>query len=117
MDENFLKWLKETSGEMQDTSVKINGVVDMRSCPISEYRIESTYRDIFLIINMLDDYVRIFETLPDRSFITDYYLNQFSRISESLSKQIQLDKEKMYVRCRRQTSKEDDTGKDALELL
>lgn len=108
------------TGDMPDAKVKIDGVVNVHSYPISDFIVQSTYRDIFYIINMLDDYVNML-TQPERKrdFHTDYMIGQFERISRELSEQICLDKEKMYKRCRKRQEKaeKDDVGEDAFNLL
>ena len=53
------------AGDMPDAKVKIDGVVNVHSYPISDFIVQSTYRDIFYIINMLDDYVNML-TQPER---------------------------------------------------
>lgn len=108
------------AGDMPDAKVKIDGVVNVHSYPISDFIVQSTYRDIFYIINMLDDYVNML-TQPERKrdFHTDYMIGQFERISRELSEQICLDKEKMYKRCRKRQEKaeKDDVGEDAFNLF
>lgn len=84
------------------------------------YSIQSNYRDIFLIINMLDDYVKLL-TAEEKKDLLDkpyycYMVEQFKRISESLSSQIELDKEKMYKRCQKRTTS-DGIGEDAFVQL
>lgn len=69
-----------------------------------DYTVKSTYRDMFLIINMLDDYVKML-TAPGLEGRRNepyycYMVEQFKRISESLSSQLEIDKEKMYKNVR-----------------
>lgn len=116
----LFEFLSNTGAVMAEAKVKIEGVINTQSYPMSDFVVQSTYADIFYIINMLDDYVSIL-TQPDRKrdFCTDYMIKQFERISEELSKQICLDKEKMYKRCRKRQEKaeKDDVGEDAFNLL
>lgn len=113
----LFEFLANTGAAMPETKVKIEGVVNTKSYPMSDFVVQSTYADVFYIINMLDDYVSIL-THPDRKrdFHTDYMIAQFERISSELSEQICLDKEKMYKRCQKKANK-DDVGEDTFNLL
>ncbi len=114
---NLFEFLSNTGDSIPEMKVKIEGVINTRSYPMSDFKVQSTYRDIFYIINMLDDYVNML-TQPDRKrdFHTDYMITQFERISRELSEQICLDKEKMYKRCQKKAEKSD-IGEDAFNLL
>ncbi len=113
----LFEFLANTGSGMPEMKVKIEGVINTRSYPMSDFVVQSTYKDVFYIINMLDDYVSIL-TQPDtkRDFHTDYMIAQFERISSELSEQICLDKEKMYKRCQKKADK-DDVGEDTFNLL
>ncbi len=114
----LFEFLAEKSTTIPETKVKIEGVINTKSYPMSDFVVQSTYTDIFYIINMLDDYIRIL-TEPGRKIDihTDYMIRQFERISRELSEQICLDKEKMYKRCRKRQEQRDDVGEDALVML
>lgn len=114
---SLFEFLSNTGDSIPERKVKIEGVINTRSYPMSDFKVQSTYRDIFYIINMLDDYVSIL-TQPDRKrdFHTNYMIAQFERISRELSEQISLDKEKMYKRCQKKAEK-NDIGEDAFNLL
>ena len=113
----LFEFLTEKCKIIPETKVKIEGVINTKSYPMSDFVVQSTYADIFYIINMLDDYVTIL-THPERKrdFHTDYMIRQFERISRELSEQICLDKEKMYKRCRKRQEQRDDVGEDAMTL-
>lgn len=114
---SLFEFLSNTGVSIPETKVKIEGVVNTQSYPMSDFVVQSTYADIFYIINMLDDYV-IMLTQPNRKrdFHTDYMITQFERISRELSEQIYLDKEKMYKRCQKKAEK-NNIGEDAFNLL
>lgn len=116
----LFEFLSSTGAVISETKVKIEGVINTQSYPMSDFVVQSTYKDIFYIINMLDDYVNML-TQPGRKrdFYTDYMIGQFERISRELSEQICLDKEKMYKRCRKRQEKaeKDNVGEDAFNLL
>lgn len=114
----LFEFLIDTGAVIPEAKVEIEGAVNTQSYPMSDFAVQSTYMDIFYIINMLDDYVSVL-TQPGRrkDWYTDYMIGQFERISRELSEQICLDKEKMYIKCRkRQEQKEDDIGEDAVVL-
>lgn len=111
----LFEFLKENYKSLPENEVRIEGVINTNT--LSDFTVKSTYRDIFLIINMLDDYVSVL-TQPgmQRSGYTDYIISQFERISGELSQQIELDKEKMYKKCRKESSRQDDVGEDAFVM-
>lgn len=113
---SLIEWLAQNADNIPESTVGINEVVNIQTRPICDYEITSTYRDIFIIINMLDDYVSILEQKENRSFYTNYMIEQFKRISFSLSEQIQLDKEKMYRRCSERLDS-GNVGEDALAQI
>lgn len=100
---------------LSEDTINIDGVINTKT--MSDFVVQSTYRDIFLIINMLDDYVQVLkQTGKQRSGYEDYIISQFERISQELAEQIGLDKEKMYKRCQKRTQEKDNVGEDALVL-
>lgn len=109
----LFEFLMESYGEMPEKNVEIKGVIDIET--LSDFTIQSTYRDIFLVINMLDDYVKMLTEMPERSFYANYMIGQFERISRELAEQIKLDKEKMYKKCIGK-KKDDGIGEDAMVL-
>lgn len=112
---SLFEFLAENYESLPAGRVKIEGVVD--SDTLSDFTVQSTYRDIFLIINMLDDYVGMLsEQGRENNFYTDYIIGQFARISKELAEQINLDKEKMYKRCQKKQSADGDVGEDAMVL-
>lgn len=111
----LFRHITEELGSIPEEDVKITGVINIKT--LSDFNIRSTYRDIFLIINMLDDYVRILKNPEiERGSYIDYMTEQFERISRELTEQIGLDKEKMYKRCRNR-QQDSDIGEDAITLV
>jgi hypothetical protein len=109
----LFEFLEEKSKALPEGTVKIEGVINIKT--FSDFTVRSTYRDIFLIINMLDDYVAVLKDSGEEiNQCTKYMISQFERISNELAEQIELDKEKMYRKC--QNKMRDDTGKDAMIL-
>lgn len=112
---DIFTFLAENYKLMPDNKINIEGVINIDT--LSDFTVQSTYRDIFLIINMLDDYVNMLK--HENSVYVKYMIQQFERISKELSEQICLDKEKMYKRCqkKREKAEKDDVGGDAFNLL
>lgn len=113
---DMFTFLTENYKLMPDNKVNIEGVINTDT--LSDFTVQSTYRDIFLVINMLDDYVNMLRH-PENSAYVKYMVQQFERISKELSGQICLDKEKMYKRCRKKQEKaeKENVGEDAFNLL
>lgn len=113
----LFEFLAEAWETIPQTEVAIEGIVNTGSHPMPDYTVKSTYRDIFLVINMLDDYASVLsQPGRKRDFYTDYMIGQFERISRELSGQICLDKGKMYKRCRERQEQKHDVGEDAMAL-
>ena len=94
----LFEFLEEKSKALPEGTVKIEGVINIKT--LSDFTVRSTYRDIFLIINMLDDYVAVLKDSGEEiNQCTKYMISQFERISNELAEQIELDKEKMYRKC------------------
>ena len=110
----LFEFLAENYEKIPERNLRISGVIDTKT--LSDFDIQSTYRDIFLIINMIDDYVRILNIQKEKSSYVDYMISQFERISYELAQQIKLDKEKMYKRCRKKQINNDSVGEDAMIL-
>ena len=112
----LMDWLSEKIEGVSTAALDICEVVNVKANPICDYKVTSTYRDIFIIINMIDDYVRLLKSKDETMSTHEIYMvAQFERISESLAAQIQLDKELMYKKCSQKKSK--DKVKTAGEIL
>lgn len=105
--------LAENYRALPDTKVDVKGVINIKT--FSDFVVHTTYRDIFLVINMLDDYAGLLQQNPDNNGYTEYMIKQFLRISDELAEQIGLDKEKMCQKCKKKQD-DDAVGKDAFVL-
>lgn len=113
----LFEFLTDNYASLPEEPVKINGVISTKSEKMGDFSVQSTYRDIFLIINMLDDYaVMLRQSEGESSTYTNYMISQFERISRELSEQIELDKEKMYKKCQKRNEEPDDVGEEAIAL-
>lgn len=112
---NLFEFLAENCKDMPESKVNIEGVININK--FTDFTVQSTYKDIFLIINMLDDYIKFLTQREKIDHYTNYMIQQFERISRELSEQIGLDKEKMYKRCRKKIeSEKDGVGEEAMIL-
>lgn len=111
---HLFEFLTESYESMPDSKVKIEGVINVDT--FTDFAVQSTYRDLFIIINMLDDYVRLLTQDEKHDYYKDYMRRQFERISKELSEQLNLDKEKMYKKCQKKTNERDNVGEDAMVL-
>ena len=111
----LFEFLDKNYNSMPGTGVKIEGVINTEKA--ADFAIRSTYRDIFLIINMLDDYVFMLrQSAKENSAYMNYMIMQFERISKELSEQIALDKEKIFKKCQKRNEKQEDVGEEAMIL-
>lgn len=111
--------------EVPDEEVKINGVVNLKTSPISHYDVRLNYGDLTLLIAMLRDYVKgLDKMLADGDLLLNeieyeaYYRNKFLQIADRISEQIEYDYEKQLKKCLKKAAKENtsDVGEEALSL-
>ena len=115
---SLMDFLADQISDMPNCEVEIKEVANVHSYPICDYEIKSTYTDIFMIINMIDDYVGLLKSQDKISPKAGYMIERFEKISESFAEQIELDKEKMWKRCRKKQKEDDENaGEDALVHL
>lgn len=113
----LFEWLSEKVHEVPERPVEIKEVVNLTTMPISDYEVKSTYTDIFMIINMIDDYIGLLENKDNLSVRTTYMINRFKKISDSLTEQIGLDKEKMWKKVKIKEEHKEEVGEDALTQI
>ena len=113
----LFEWLSEKVHEVPERPVEIKEVMNFTTMPISDYEVKSIYTDIFMIINMIDDYIRLLENKDNLSVRTTYMINRFKKISDSLTEQIGLDKEKMWKKVKIKEEQKEEVGEDALTQI
>ncbi len=105
--------------------VKINGVVNLKTMPISHYEVSLCYGDLALIIAILRDYVRGLDKLLEVGELPIneieyevYYRNKFLAIASQISEQIEYDYNEKRKKCLKKLAKVDnsDIGEEALSL-
>lgn len=111
--------------EMPKEEVKINGVVNLKSRPISHYEVSLCYGDLTLIIAILRDYVKGLDKLLEVGELPineieyeAYYRDKFLKIADRISEQIEYDYDKQREKCLKKLGKVDnsDIGEEAISL-
>lgn len=125
LDKNKIRLWEQLSEDFPDVEVPIEGVVNTRSKPISEYKVRLAYGELTLIIAMLRDYVKELDerradgTIGINPLEYDvYYRPKFMNMAERISKQIGYDYDAQVEKCIKKLSKTNnsDIGEDALTL-
>lgn len=111
--------------DIPNEDVPIEGVVNLKSRPISNYNVRLAYGDLTLIIAVLRDYVRGLDKLIEQGEsnlnpmeYTAYYRKKFIGIADKISEQIEYDYDEKYKKCLKKMEKESnsDIGEEALAL-
>lgn len=106
---------RDMKKEDADKQVEIEHCINIKT--LSDFKVSCSYRDVVFIICILKEYVKL---IGDREgFTWDYYREQFSKLADRLSEQIEYDYDKQMERCRKQMQKKeknDDVGEDAMAL-
>lgn len=111
--------------ENPEEEVQVEGVVNLKTSPISHYKVSLCYGELTLIIAILRDYVKgLDKMLEDGDLPINeieyeaYYRNKFLGISDKISEQIEYNYEEKLKKCLKKLQKEDnsDIGEEALSL-
>ena len=101
-----------------DTEMEVEGVINLKTSPISNYKVSMAYGDIKLIICMLHDYIKGLDEIKKDSIDWEaYYRDKFQGIADHLSEQIEYDYNKALAKCIKNRDKyevEGSPGEDAL---
>lgn len=117
-----MKNIDETTPE---ELVPIDGVVNLKTMPISHYKVNLTYGDLKLVVAILRDYVKGCDKLKELGKLPcneieydAYYRNKFMKIAENISEQIEYDYDAQLKKCLKKLNKVDnsDVGEEALAL-
>lgn len=120
-----LKLWDELQRESPDEDVKIDGVVNLKARPISNYEIKLAYGDLTLIVAMIRDYIKGLDQMEadgdlklNKIEYEAYYRGKFLGIADRISEQIEYDYDKAVERCLKKQSKIDksDIGEEAMAL-
>ncbi len=118
-------FIKEAE-EAPQFDVPIEGVVNLKTSPISDYKVKMSYGDLTLIVAMLRDYIKGLDQMQAdgdlriNSFQYEaYYRNKFLQIAERISEQIEYDYDSKLKQCLKRAGKEDnsDIGEESMALM
>lgn len=124
IDKQFTIW-ELLSEDFPDEEVPIEGAVNTRSRPISEFKVRLAYGELTLIVAMLRDYVKELDKRLDDGTIglnpleyEAYYRPKFINIAERISKQINYNYDEQLEKCLKKMEKHNnsDVGEEALTL-
>ena len=122
---NELELLDEVQKDSSDCDVEIEGAINTKTTPISQYKVRLAYGDLKLMVAILRDYVKSFDKLKEEGNLTIneieyecYYRKKFLEIAGRISEQIEYDYDKQMEKCLKKLSKVDnsDIGEEALAL-
>lgn len=115
----------EIAEDSPDEYVNIDGVVNVKAHPISNYEVKLAHGDLKLIVAMIRDYVKGFDQMAEDGDIRinpieyqAYYRGKFMKIADGISAQIEYDYDKQLKKCLKSLGKESksDVGGEALSL-
>ena len=124
--EGQMKLWDELTKDIPDEDVPIEGAVNLKSRPISEFKVRLAYGELTLIIAMIRDYIRELDTRLENGTLNMneveyqyYYRPKFLAMADRISQQINYDYDKQVEKCRKKMlkgSSNSDVGEEALAL-
>ena len=108
-----------------EEEVPIEGVVKLKSIPISNYKVRLAYGDLTLIIAMIHDYIKDLDDMNadgtlkiNKIEYEAYYRKKFLEIADRISEQIEYDYDKQLAKCLKKLKKQShsDIGEDAMVM-
>lgn len=124
--EGQMKLWDELTKDVPDEDVPIEGAVNLKSKPISEFKVRLAYGELTLIIAMIHDYIRELDTRLENGTLNMneveyqyYYRPKFLAMADRISQQINYDYDKQVEKCRKKMLKgnsNSDVGEEALAL-
>lgn len=116
--ESLVNLLKETEQDIKDDADK---KVELEHCinikKMCDYKVSCSYGDIVFIICILKDYLKLLE--EKEGVMWDYYKENFSKLADKLSAQIEYNYDKELEKCKKKMSKkasDNDIGGEAMAL-
>lgn len=98
--------------------VAIEGIVNLKTMPISDYKVHLCYGDLKLIVAMIEDYIQGLDVIKADSIDWNaYYRKKFKDISTRIQEQIEYDYDKAMEKCRKTRADNSDIGEDAMALM
>lgn len=124
--EGQMKLWDELTKDVLDEDVPIEGAVNLKSRPISEFKVRLAYGELTLIIAMIRDYIKELDTRLENGTLNMneveyqyYYRPKFLAMADRISQQINYDYDKQVEKCRKKMlkgSSNSDVGEEALAL-
>ncbi len=124
--EERMKLLEALTKDAPDGEVPVEGAVNLKAKPISEYKVRLAYGELTLIVAMLRDYVKELDNRLEAGTLNMneteyqcYYRPKFMTLADRISHQIDYDYDKQVEKCRKKMQKGDsssDIGEEALAL-
>ena len=124
--EGQMKLWDELTKDVPDEDVPVEGAVNLKSKPISEFKVRLAYGELTLIIAMIRDYIRELDTRLENGTLNMneveyqyYYRPKFLAMADRISQQINYDYDKQVEKCRKKMLKgnsNSDVGEEALAL-
>lgn len=124
--EGQMKLWDELTKDIPDEDVPIEGAVNLKSRPISEFKVRLAYGELTLIIAMIRDYIRELDTRLENGTLNMneveyqyYYRPKFLAMADRISQQINYDYDAQVEKCRKKMlkgSSNSDVGEEALAL-
>ena len=117
--------MKIIDKEAPKVEVPIEGIVNLKTMPISHYKVSLAYGDLRLIVAILRDYVKGCDKLKELGKLPcneieydAYYRSKFMQIADRISEQIEYDYDAQVKKCLKKLGKVDnsDIGEEALAL-
>ena len=106
---------KDIKKEDADKQVEIEHCINIKT--LSDFKVSCSYRDIVFVICILKEYLKLIE--EREGFTWEYYREQFSKLANRLSEQIEYDYDVQMEKCLKKMGKKernDDVGEDAMAL-
>lgn len=106
---------KDINKEDVNKQVEIEHCINIKT--LSDFKVSCSYRDVVFIICILKEYIKLIE--EREGFTWEYYREQFMKLADRLSEQIEYDYDMQMEKCRKQMQKKeknDDIGEDAMAL-
>ena len=113
------------SKDVPQVEVPIEGIINLKSSPISDYKVKLCYGDLTLIVAMIRDYIKGLDRMNEDGDLTinqiqyeAYYRGKFMAIADRISEQIEYNYDEHLNKCIKKLGKEDnsDIGGEALSL-
>lgn len=103
--------------EAPQEQVPVEGIVNLNTMPISDYKVRLCYGDLKLIVAMIEDYIRSLDVIKkDDIQWNAYYRKKFKAISARIQEQIEYDYDKAMLKCQKHKEDSSDIGEEAFAL-